>query len=634
MFRHNLEPVRQLRRVAGTCALALSLSMSVQAEPQFSIADRGSVRLGDDNTLLVDYVVSITAGAEDLAAVTVTVRSSSEATVVTDASLTFGDVAAGSTAISQDTFTIRHDLTQAYDLSVIDYVIDDDDTEIEIDVTVNDDNTTVESLSSDGGALDLNTTGNAAITVSVPEFAVLEDTAFSATEITSLTGLPEGIELVTGARLGPAGERFAQPVTLNFTITGQRTPGTALAAFIVDEDGGNLRWFPVVATDPGAGIVETARFGERVSVATFGFSDVGLVEVTEAAIEFLNELADDADSINLDALSTILEFALGEGIENEEDLAKDNLETLVRNARSGRESAIEGFTNRDVMAPGMIDEFRDLVLRSLITEQLAESLSLTTRGETIVVYDALVNLSAAYVAGLHLRCFADPSGIDDVLPEAQKPALLAVNIALLAGVPGPSFQEIAGFAARTDTCYAQEILDPYFESLNTDDDFFLGTATNVVRVEVDVASEEREVITSEPFETTLRFFGPSLISTTPLRIGFERVEGPLLTGGTVTAELLFNPPNIAGRTALLNVATFQRVDFVGGDGDEPGFQENDDSFFGEVTISPNSFLFDLDIVTRTRLDPVGPNEGFNRTVTGDFTGARAFTPLGFVDEVE
>ena len=51
MLRQNLEPVRQLSRVAGTCALALALSMPVQAEPQFSLADRGSVRLGADNTL-------------------------------------------------------------------------------------------------------------------------------------------------------------------------------------------------------------------------------------------------------------------------------------------------------------------------------------------------------------------------------------------------------------------------------------------------------------------------------------------------------------------------------------------------------------------------------------------------------
>lgn len=110
--------MRSLGRIAFTFPLALLVLFIGTASAEFTIDKNyhliNSTRVGR-TAYDYTYQVNITNNGSDLQNVTSTVSSSSPNTTIIDGNVTFGNIAAGVTVTSADTFTIRQNRTYAFD---------------------------------------------------------------------------------------------------------------------------------------------------------------------------------------------------------------------------------------------------------------------------------------------------------------------------------------------------------------------------------------------------------------------------------------------------------------------------------------------------------------------------------------
>lgn len=125
-----------LKHVFTTCVLVLislfSMSSSY-AELTVGMYERVSSQRVSRTHYQVTVRVPVTNTGGDLKNVTASVVSHSDATVVVDGDLSFGDVAAGATVVSSDTFVFQHNRTLPFDESVLVFSFDYQEVPVETD---------------------------------------------------------------------------------------------------------------------------------------------------------------------------------------------------------------------------------------------------------------------------------------------------------------------------------------------------------------------------------------------------------------------------------------------------------------------------------------------------------------------
>ncbi|MEM6773753.1 MAG: thrombospondin type 3 repeat-containing protein [Pseudomonadota bacterium] len=510
-----------------------------------------------------------------------------------------------------------------------DPLVFDEPAPLQLSSAVDEDAAEVVSLSSVGGSLTVPTDDGTLLTMNVPEASVAASTAFSAAPITAVDGFPAGVTALAGARLGPPGRVFGQPIALEFDVTGRRTPGTALLGVVADEDGSEVRLVPLFPTDDTPGmtgadsLVEAARSGERVTLETFGFSDVWIVEVVEEAVAGLRAAG------GYTVAATVMEAAYGE-------VPTENVESeIIRLTNERRQQLladIESFINRDVMTEDMQGEYNALVLLVLTVENLALSLG-SPESDSKPMFEAAIKLASVYAAGLHLQCFLDPDGLDEVLGEVLVGTLLRASPILeAAAISQSQAQQIAQLFSK---CYAVPVLNAFFESLDVDlNDTFDGVFTGIQRrITNDVAQEpEAQVYASE-----INFIAPRLLTPDPLKVSFDEAGVLGTFGGDISvAEIVFLSPGGVERSGELLISAFRQttttVTDIDGTVDKTFTFET--AVAGDVRVTATSMNFELETLSSFTSDSPRPNDRNVTTVEGSFLGGRRFTPREFEQELD
>jgi len=175
------------------------------------------------------YRADVTNTGQGVLTVTATAASSSPYTTVVDGSLSFGDVPAGSTAPSSDTFTIRQDRRHAFEPSALDWDVQYVNAALRItDVTP--------AAALPGKTVSLAVTG---LLPDTPPLAVLAGQAIATTPV---VGMPQTISFAipAGAKSGPLyleqGERSSNSVWFAVSEISVVTPA---AGDIVRDASGN-----------------------------------------------------------------------------------------------------------------------------------------------------------------------------------------------------------------------------------------------------------------------------------------------------------------------------------------------------------------------------------------------------------
>lgn len=581
------------------------------AEPFATFEKVSQSRVGRTTYEFV-YRARVRGDDEDFEDVTATVTSTSGATVVVDPFVDFGTVLAGEEVTSSDVFSFRHDLRVPFDPSVLTLTIDGTPPpEPELRIATEIDSTvTTEGAGNPAGGAELSfvTRSGANIGLTVPEAAFGTQTTFTANEITAVDGFPEGFTPLAAARFGPNGSVFANAATVSFNVSGLRTPGTALVGFRADNDGSNVQLIPLTSTDGSLSLIETARTGTEVSLPTGGFSDIGVVEVAADVIAssagelFGGDLGEQAQS---ELALKILEAALDRSIDPDDPDLLEDLRDAIRQRRQDLEATIADFINRDVMTTDMFLEFTNITLSSTIINGLDEALELTSREEFLASIQRTAELAFVYGAGLHLQCFLDPSGIEEVLGPVVLATVLRTITVGGPGTAGVGVEQALAEAQILAECFNPIVNRAYFESFNLDEgDLFEGQVTGTLGTR----------------DTRLRFFAPMLISESPLRFDFDEAADTTVGGYKELAQLIFDGPGTGRRTGRLNF--FQRIEL-----DEDRIETTAAGTF-EATPNMLSFQYTYDLieVDLNRFE-------VERQERGDVTVSKAFTPRSFADEL-
>lgn len=143
-------------------------------------------------------------GAEDATAVIAYVTSRSSGTTVVDPLLVFGDVPAGATVASQDTYTISQDRTQPYDPTLVDFQVAEGAMPPMLDYAG--------TVGSAGGMVDAKL---GRVVLEFPPGAVADDTDIRVSSLANV-GYP-GVIPEFAYDLGPDGTSFGEDVTLTLT---------------------------------------------------------------------------------------------------------------------------------------------------------------------------------------------------------------------------------------------------------------------------------------------------------------------------------------------------------------------------------------------------------------------------------
>ncbi|MEM7613022.1 MAG: hypothetical protein AAF270_15160 [Pseudomonadota bacterium] len=492
------------------------------------------------------YRAAVIGGDTNFDEVMVTVTSTSAATVIVDGSLSFGSVAAGETVAASDTFSIRHNLRAPFNPGALVFDISATETPpgpLELDTVISENNQIAEVLTAEGGTLALLTGDNATINVVVPEFAILESTEFSAAEITDVVGFAADARVIAAARLGPAGQVFANAVNVEFDISGLRRPGTMLVGFIAEEDGSNVRLVPVRPLNPNESLLDAARDGISVSVATFGFSDVGIVELTEGSAESQLEASREAsNSLDRDALERLFELLFDASLPDPSNDFDTEIREIISERRLELLTLMNEFINRDELTVDMQSEFTNLTLTTIGVVDLATRLG-STSPINEQLRETVIRLGETYTAGLHLQCFANPTGIDSVLASTTTTLLLRA-----ASQPDAdtqlSLDQLSRVAEIFSECFALPALEAYFENLDVDGDILQGMVTGrFLERSLGILFESESL---PDIQAVASFLGPTLESREPLRVRFADAGMTLSVGPPDSPSYTFGPGSADG----------------------------------------------------------------------------------------
>lgn len=129
------------------------------------------------------------------------------------------------------------------------------------------------TLGTAGGSVTAVAADGRRYTLSVPPGALAAATEITATPIVSMGSAPLAAGLKGAVRFGPSGQRFALPATLRIDgASATTTAGSRLVGFNRSEDGQVMR------------LIRPDTRGGALDLPVFHFSDLGVVEATEAAV--------------------------------------------------------------------------------------------------------------------------------------------------------------------------------------------------------------------------------------------------------------------------------------------------------------------------------------------------------------
>jgi ABC-type sugar transport system ATPase subunit len=483
----------------------------------------------------------------------------------------------------------------------------------------------------------------------IPELTVAEAKNFSITEITSISGFPADVNMIAAAQMGPAGELFAQPVTLNFDVTGIRSPGTVLIGFQSDSSGERLRLVPLRDTLGTMGYYSTALDGNQVSIDVVGFSNIGIVEALAEEVPGLLRafLFQGKDfEVPEEFVLRLFNLALDSAFTTEEidDMADNMLADMIRLRRMELAEIISDFIDQPEMTSDDLIHYLDINLAMLLTNvfDLTGEDPITSSEELADSIGLLVDLAEVYGAGLHLQCFAGPTDLVDLegaLDTAGAMLLLRIAEDLLLSRPELSFEDLAATAEDISQCFSQTVLEAYFESFDLPaSDEFAGTATDIVSRVTDNLQGSESSESLADMATDLQFIEPELISTSPLTIGFKEVSDRVTGLYTDTARIVLDSPEDGERNGRLELADEETFSVA----TTSAAQEKGERPF--ITFNLSNIASGPIVISSTSIDIAyafdsletnnGLLENITRNLTGNATVTKSFTPLSFADEIE
>jgi len=520
-----------------------------------------------------------------------------------------------------------------------------------LEATVDESTRQQSTIGASGGSMALTTSNGVSVKVDVPQLARLNDTEFSMTEITSVSGFPTGVNVLAAVQMGPADELFANPVELSFDVSSVRSPDTLLAAFITTNDGARLRLVPVRDATGAMSYSGTARHGSQVSVNTSGFSNIGLFEllpeVIPDLISYLLLGADDPE-FESEMLAKLFNVMLNTDLDPAaiEAQSDEAIVAIIRKRRGELDEFIEDFVSRPAMSADFQIEFTEIVLASSFTSILdrvdrpSGFSYMTSKAE----YDASVarvfELTSVYGAGLHLRCFVDPEGLEDVLESIALLATASLAEELLEENPDLTFEELFDIGAQLSRCYSQPILDAYFESFDLlVGDEFDGTATNIVDDITDNINNTRTVAPRSDIQANFQLREPRLVSEDPLIFEFtEASDNPVGLYSDVV-RLVFEPVSgVVDRLGRIELSEEETLAVPTSATDQANGERPIVTFnvsavaSGPVVVSPNAINISYSF------DYLETNNGLLRNLsintTGDVQATKTFTPRSFAEEID
>jgi len=219
------------------------------------------------------YRASITNTGPNVLNVVATVASNFTHTSIIDNTLSFGDVAAGTTVSNSDTFTFRHDRLYAFSWSNLTWNISFDLPKPEI---VTDETRQVVTLiTPEGGTISTQGADGTRFTLTIPPAALLNPEDISLTPVASINGLLLSNGMLAAVQMGPTGLRLLNPAILTIELP-LTAPTNELVGFLIQDNGEGFHLYPIAIN------------GNSVSFQLFHFTIGGVAQGSCIDVNALN----------------------------------------------------------------------------------------------------------------------------------------------------------------------------------------------------------------------------------------------------------------------------------------------------------------------------------------------------------
>lgn len=202
-----------------------------------------------------------------------TVTSNSPYTTIMDDSLSFGDLPAGATVTSSDTFTFRHD--RSYPFTWSNLVWNISSVSQQPAITIDEQNRVVSLITPEGGAISTQGVDGTKFTLTFPPGALLTPEEISLTPVASINGLPLSNGIIAGVQMAPEGLRLPNPATLQIEFPSTRATDE-LVGFLIQDNGEGFHLYPILIN------------GNSVSLKLFHFTIGGVASGSCIDVNALN----------------------------------------------------------------------------------------------------------------------------------------------------------------------------------------------------------------------------------------------------------------------------------------------------------------------------------------------------------
>ena len=319
----------------GQWAAALA-GLTLFASPSFAALVVGNTTLVSSQRVTRtqwDYTfrLSATNTGPDAKSVRATVTSGSPHTTVLESELVFGDMGASATALSQDTFTVRHDRSFPFSMADLTVRFRSD---LALVPHLEPAHASEAIIGDAGGVLEAVASDGTRFTLTVPAQAIQspEPIRLTATPVAGIDGLPVSGGFRAAVQFGPQGLVLSRPATLRIELPAGFL-ATTLAAFGYADAGEHFAFHPIF---PG----DLDPVGSALTLRVTHFSGYGAAEATSEDIAAIGSQATGTESF-ANEVARILK-----------ELAERGIRELTPEAVAALRSVLQGHFN-SVVAPGL-----------------------------------------------------------------------------------------------------------------------------------------------------------------------------------------------------------------------------------------------------------------------------------------
>lgn len=332
---------------------------------------------------------------------------------------------------------------------------------------------TTEVLDESGGSLSARNSSGITITLDVPSGAVFDSTSFDVTPVASVSGLPEGFELLVAARLGPADKSFALPPKVTFDMPAGFRGDRIAVAFFTNSDGTEFYLTPLIGPD-GSFADHTV---DRISISKSGFSVGGAGLVDELTQQDQPRTVSSAEKRAKDKIARILNevaarMAVG-GTMTDEELFQ--IETALRDWQADIERRLALILSRiEIGEYSDADLLDGIALGGEYAELRATAQLVNVEAEFAGddVLDQMARIFVDVISASYAQC--DSTDEDQLAQSAQARAKLVADLQMLGfsgTVSGTDPNLILDLGEATDaflSCRLDIDLEPAFTRLETE----------------------------------------------------------------------------------------------------------------------------------------------------------------------